>query len=68
MDRDEAEELIDFFINEYEERHGNPPEELRVSRELLDALGALPEGREFEYRTVRLYLDLNLDGDVVELA
>jgi hypothetical protein len=68
MDKEEAQELVDAFIDDFEERTGNPPEELRVSTEILQALGAAAEARELKYGSVWLFLDLSLDGESVELG
>jgi hypothetical protein len=68
MDREDAAELVAAFIDAHEERTGNPPEELRVSEEILQALSGDRAQRELTYDRVRLYLDRNLEGEIVELA
>jgi hypothetical protein len=68
MEREDAEELVAAFIDAHEERTGNPPEELRVSEDILQALSGASDQRELAFGRVRLYLDQNLEGEIVELA
>jgi hypothetical protein len=68
MDREQAEELVRAYCLSAEESTGNPPEELRVSEDIYVAIANHRSHAAVQFEGVALYLDLNLEPDVVEDA